>query len=384
MSPFPDRVVAHALMGAVEPDLERFAIHHSYACRVGKGHHRALRQAQRWARKYDCVYKGDIRRFFASISHARVLHVLRRRLENDPICTAIERMVRSRPNSCAAGSGRGLAIGSLVSQHLANLYLGVLDHWLTDQWGCGATLRYMDDFLVFAPRRRLRELARALPEFLNSELELELNRKRSQMMPVHDGIPFLGFVVFPALIQPSRAVWRRFWRSHWSIEQQLAEAIIDEAAAARSAGSRFAHVAAFATYRARRRGLGLPAGKRGRDPNWLQPRDSRRLLEAQPAQCTGCEPRQERAVEAQRQCRLSPCELNTAAGVLIPAAEGPEASCSRMRCQRQGVDQIPSPGTPEEAVVLGKSSGLIRGAKAERPGGGACVAAGSLVAGRDH
>ena len=41
--PFADRVVHHAIMAEVEPRLERVAVHHSYACRPGRGQHEALR-----------------------------------------------------------------------------------------------------------------------------------------------------------------------------------------------------------------------------------------------------------------------------------------------------------------------------------------------------
>ncbi len=45
-APFPDRVVHYALCRVIEPIWERRFIHHSYACRVGKGTHAALDQCQ--------------------------------------------------------------------------------------------------------------------------------------------------------------------------------------------------------------------------------------------------------------------------------------------------------------------------------------------------
>lgn len=69
----------------------------------------------------------------------------------------------------------GLPIGNLVSQHLANFYLGFLDHWLKNRLKVKGYVRYMDDFLIFADSRSiLREWLRKIEIFLDFELELQL------------------------------------------------------------------------------------------------------------------------------------------------------------------------------------------------------------------
>jgi retron-type reverse transcriptase len=44
--------------------------HRSYACRVGKGTHRAADRAQALLRRYAYVLKADVAQFFPSIDHA--------------------------------------------------------------------------------------------------------------------------------------------------------------------------------------------------------------------------------------------------------------------------------------------------------------------------
>ena len=44
-SDFRDRVVHHAICNVIEPIFERSFIYHSYACRPGKGTHRAVHQS---------------------------------------------------------------------------------------------------------------------------------------------------------------------------------------------------------------------------------------------------------------------------------------------------------------------------------------------------
>ncbi len=68
-APFRDRVVHHALVNTIEPAFERRFSAHSYACRKGKGTHRALQQFERWARSRRYVLKMDISKFFPSINH---------------------------------------------------------------------------------------------------------------------------------------------------------------------------------------------------------------------------------------------------------------------------------------------------------------------------
>ena len=49
------------------PLFERTFVTDSYACRVGKGTHAAVRRAQRFAGRFRYVLKADIRKFFPSI-----------------------------------------------------------------------------------------------------------------------------------------------------------------------------------------------------------------------------------------------------------------------------------------------------------------------------
>jgi RNA-directed DNA polymerase len=46
-APFPERIMHHAIMTILEPFLDRPMIHHSYACRSGKGTHAGQGPAHR-------------------------------------------------------------------------------------------------------------------------------------------------------------------------------------------------------------------------------------------------------------------------------------------------------------------------------------------------
>lgn len=96
----------------------------------------------------------------------------------------------------AVNRPRGLPIGNLTSQFWANVYLNGLDHFVKRSLQCKAYLRYVDDLLLFANGRRIlwqwcRELVMRL-----AALRLTIHHG-AHPRPVTEGIPFLGFIVFP-------------------------------------------------------------------------------------------------------------------------------------------------------------------------------------------
>ena len=141
---FRDRVVHHALVGALEPCFEPRFIRHSYACRRGKGTHLALEQVQRWCRRFPYYLKTDVDDYFASIDHG-VLHDRLARVINDRRVLRLCRRVigNARLPTVPPGVHWGLPIGNLTSQFWANVYLDPLDHFVRDGLRQGAYLRYM-------------------------------------------------------------------------------------------------------------------------------------------------------------------------------------------------------------------------------------------------
>ena len=73
VAPFRDRVVHHALCRVIEPVLDRGFVESSFACRRGKGNHRALERFVGYCQRYRYVLLCDVRKFFPSIDHEVVL-----------------------------------------------------------------------------------------------------------------------------------------------------------------------------------------------------------------------------------------------------------------------------------------------------------------------
>ncbi len=211
-APFRDRVVHHALCAVVEPLFERCFVYDSYANRVGKGTHRALDRCQEFARCYPFALQMDVVQFFPSIDHALMHAALARVIADERtlrLCDVIldsgvsvqteeYRMVYFPGDDLlAVNRPRGLPIGNLTSQFWANVYLDAFDQFVKRTLKCRAYLRYVDDFILFAGDKRTLWAWRAeIVEFL-AGLRLTAHAERAQPRPVTEGLPFLGFTVFP-------------------------------------------------------------------------------------------------------------------------------------------------------------------------------------------
>lgn len=211
-APFHDRVVHHALCQVIEPLFERTFIGDSYANRIGKGTHAALDRAQRFARCYRYVLQCDVRQFFPSVDHEILHTILARKIADRDVLWLVEKILDSGvgvladeydmvyfsgDDLLAALRPRGLPIGNLTSQFWANVYLNELDQVIKRHLRCQAYLRYVDDCLLFADDKRLLWAWKGHIHKFLAELRLTLHERESTVYPVKQGIPFLGFRVFP-------------------------------------------------------------------------------------------------------------------------------------------------------------------------------------------
>ncbi len=197
---FRDRVAHHAMCSALEPLFERTAISDSYACRVGKGTHAAVRRARSFAGRYQFFLKLDVRKFFENVDHGVLKAALRRLVKDSRLLALADCIIdHGAPGSAP---GKGLPIGNLTSQHFANHYLCPLDHFIKETLRVRAYARYMDDLLLFADSKAfLRQAQRLIQEFVEQNLKLELKREATVLAPVSEGVPFLGLRLWPEAVR---------------------------------------------------------------------------------------------------------------------------------------------------------------------------------------
>lgn len=210
-APFRDRVVHHALCNLIEPLFERAFVADSYANRKGKGTHRALHRTQQLARRYPYVLQCDLRQFFPSIDHAILRTSLARKISDADVLWLIDRILVSGvgvlteqyemvyfpgDDLFAINRARGLPIGNLTSQFWANCYLNEFDHFVKRRLRCAGYVRFVDDMLFFAEDKDTLWAYKAAVIERLAALRLTLH-PNAQPHPVTEGIPFLGFTVFP-------------------------------------------------------------------------------------------------------------------------------------------------------------------------------------------
>mgnify|MGYP001594752693 CR=1 FL=1 len=142
-------------------------------------------------------------------------------------------MANPRFPTIASTTGKGLPIGSLTSQHLANFYLAPLDHFVKERLGVRRYLRYMDELLLFGDAKEtLWESSRHVGAFLGSELRLKLKPAATVPAPVSEGVPFLGLRVWPAVRRLSRRRKTRFLRAMRRLASAPSETTVASAAGA--------------------------------------------------------------------------------------------------------------------------------------------------------
>lgn len=211
-APFRDRVVHHALCNLIEPIFEKSFIKDSYANRIGKGTHKALDRAQSFARHFKYVLTCDVRQFFPSIDHQILAETLKEKqivyehlwLVEKILCSGVGVLREEYDMIYFAGDDlfsvqrdRGLPIGNLTSQFWANCYLNPFDHFVKRNLRCKGYVRYVDDSLLFSnDKGELNEWrAEIIHELGNYRVTLHENK--CQPRPVNEGIPFLGFILYP-------------------------------------------------------------------------------------------------------------------------------------------------------------------------------------------
>jgi hypothetical protein len=221
---FRERVLHHAIMNVCEPVFERHLIADTFACRRGKGRLAALDRASQFARRRAFFLRLDVRKYFDSIAHPILIARLQRLFKDRRLVSLLGRII----TGFGAAPGRGVPIGSLTSQHFANLYLGALDRYVKEGLRVEGYVRYMDDCVLWGETAgRLRAEGAAVAAFLKDELALELKPSPYLNRTAH-GMDFLGCRIFPSHMVLNRRSRVRFRRKLRALERACRAGRIDE------------------------------------------------------------------------------------------------------------------------------------------------------------
>ena len=213
-----DRLLHHAIYRVLYQYFDRKFIYDSYSCRHFKGTHRALNRFNDFVSQVSqsnsrtCwVLKCDVRKFFASIDQAMLIHIFKRHITDADTTWLIERIVESFQST---GPGKGLPLGNLTSQLLVNIYMNEFDQFMKHTLKAKYYIRYADDFVILDQDRHKLEMIRAeITKFLGEKLRLMLHPDKVFIKTVASGVDFLGWVHFPKHRVLRTATKRRMFRN---------------------------------------------------------------------------------------------------------------------------------------------------------------------------
>ena len=205
-----DRVVQMATLFILEPIFEADFEDCSYGFRPERSAHQALEEIRSHLKAgFQAVYDADLKGYFDSIPHDKLMACLRMRVVDRSVLNLIRMWLETPVVEPGGGNGepdkwsrskQGTPQGGVISPLLANLYL----HWFdklfnrTDGpavWANAKLVRYADDFVVLA-RYQGERLQGWIEEKIERWLKLEINRDKTRVVDLREekaSLDFLGY-----------------------------------------------------------------------------------------------------------------------------------------------------------------------------------------------
>lgn len=229
-----DRVVHHSLNNIIEPIIDRKFIYHSYACRVGKGQHLAMRNAKSMLQANAYFMHLDVKKFFYNIHRPTLIKIIGHTLSCEKTLGLVNEIINSstkhpfykgnshQPDLFSMNTDddynstgypttmRGIPIGNLCSQIFANWYLNELDQFVKHQLKLRYYIRYMDDFVFFGNNKvEMKHAEKLIRQFVDEKLKLRLHESGGATPAAH-GLTFLGFRIYKSHVKVKTASVNRF------------------------------------------------------------------------------------------------------------------------------------------------------------------------------
>jgi RNA-directed DNA polymerase len=190
-----DRTVQAATRHIIEPIFERDFAEHSYGFRPGRGCKDALRRVDDLLKQgYRYVVDADLKAYFDSIPHDKLMNRLREKISDSRVLSLIESFLQAKildeakDWSPEAGSPQGAVLSPLLS----NVYLNPLDHLMVSEGF--EMVRYADDFVILCRTEEAAHRALEIVRAWVNEAGLKLHPEKTRIVNVDAGsFEFLGY-----------------------------------------------------------------------------------------------------------------------------------------------------------------------------------------------
>lgn len=194
---FKDKVVQFAAHRILNPKFENKFINNSFSCINGKGTHACAKKTHKFLKRANWMWedpwiiKADIKSYFYSIDHKILKNILKKEIKSKKILNLLSIIIDGSPNKV------GLPLGNVTSQLFANVYLNRLDNFIKRNLGIKFFTRYMDDFCIIVRNRKQAKIIKnKLSSFANEKLNLKMNKRKTKIFPLRQGVNFTGYKIW--------------------------------------------------------------------------------------------------------------------------------------------------------------------------------------------